>query len=294
MAESIHLKYLVTSPEDKVRGLIISSVGTQGIAPHEPYPPRKHPTRYHFSPEQGRILDEYQLLYIIKGSGTFTSSSTETTVVNEGDMFLLFPGQWHSYHPDKDTGWTELWIGFTGEIIDSWKTNGIVSQQHQIFHVGIMEELVGLYKQAMNAADAQESGYQQMLCGIVCHLLSSCLYYDRNAAYRSDRVQDTISKVRSYISDNVNSATPESAAAHVSVGYSKMRKLFKQYTGLTLGQYIAEVRTNKAKNLLSNTDMPIGEIAGMLGFDNEEYFSTSFKRITNEQPTAYRKRMQQA
>jgi len=37
--------------------------------------------------------------------------------------------------------------------------------------------------------------------------------------------------------------------------------------------------------------MTIGEIASTLGFENEEYFSTYFKRITSEQPTIYRKKM---
>lgn len=34
-----------------------------------------------------------------------------------------------------------------------------------------------------------------------------------------------------------------------------------------------------------------GEIASVLGYENEEYFSTSFKRMTGEKPTMFRKRM---
>jgi len=234
--EAIHHKYLVTSPMDRDRGLIISSVGTQVIKPGESYPPGQHPVRYHFTPEQGRILDEFQLLYITKGSGFFRDSHKQERTIKEGDMFLLFPGEWHSYNPDPGTGWTEMWIGFTGPFIDQWFNNGFVSVQHQVFHVGIKEELKNLYFQAMSVADAQESGYQQMLCGIVCNLLSSCIYYDRNAAYREEKVQDIITKVRSYINASINEATPESAAVYAGVGYSKLRKLFKQYTGLTLGQ----------------------------------------------------------
>jgi len=291
MAESLHLKYLVTSPQDKVRGLIITSVGKQEIAPGEDYPPRKHPTRYHFSPKSGRVLDEYQLLYIVKGEGVFRNDSNQETVVKEGDMFLLFPGKWHSYNPNPDTGWVEMWIGFNGEIMEGWHQNGIVSDSHQIFHVGTRDDIIAMYSQAMKCADRQESGYQQMLCGIVCHMMSSCLYYDRNALYHQDRVGEIISKARAFIDGNIIDVTPEKAAEAVNLGYSKMRKLFKQYTGLSLGQYISEVRTNKAKSMLSNTDMQIGEIASALGYENEEYFSTAFKRVTGEQPRAFRKRV---
>ena len=33
-------------------------------------------------------------------------------------MILLFPGEWHSYYPDSETGWDEYWVGFRGVHID--------------------------------------------------------------------------------------------------------------------------------------------------------------------------------
>ena len=33
-------------------------------------------------------------------------------------MILLFPGEWHSYYPDRETGWDEYWVGFRGIHID--------------------------------------------------------------------------------------------------------------------------------------------------------------------------------
>lgn len=288
--DSVHIKYLVTNEQDKMWGLTINTVGTQTIGAGEDYPPRKHPTRYLFDTSNGRVLSEYQLLFLVQGSGRFYSKATspDGVRINEGDMFLLFPGAWHNYHPDKDTGWKEMWIGFNGQIIDQWVKTGLISESRPIFHVGLKEEIISLYRQALRCADGQESAYQQMLCGIVCNLISSCIYYNRNIDYHKNNVQDIISGIRTYILNNPIEATPESAAAHMNVGYSKMRKLFKQYTGLTLGQYIAEVRTNNAKNLLSNTTLSIGEIAGRTGFINEEYFSTYFKRVTGITPTTYR------
>ncbi len=291
--ESIHIKYLVSNPRDTQWGLTIMSVGMQEIAPDEEYPPYGHPVRYHFAPNKGRVLSEYQLIFLTRGAGRFYSEFTdkEGIVVKEGDMFLLFPGVWHSYRPESASGWTEMWIGFNGQIVEQWHKSGLIDPARPVFHVGVKEEIVSLYRQAMRFADAQEAAFQQMLCGIVCNLLSSGIYYDRNAGFRKNRIQDLISGARAYISSNPVEATPESAAAHVNIGYSKMRKLFKQYTGLTLGQYIAEVRANKAKDLLSNTELPIGEIALKLGFSNEEYFSTYFKRITGGSPLAYRRKM---
>lgn len=30
-----------------------------------------------------------------------------------------FPGQWHTYHPYRQTGWNEYYIGFEGPVIDN-------------------------------------------------------------------------------------------------------------------------------------------------------------------------------
>ena len=66
-------KYLTINPFDQSWGLAINSVGRQNIAENEEYPPQGHPTRYLFDIQKGRILNEYQLLYITKGKGLFSS-----------------------------------------------------------------------------------------------------------------------------------------------------------------------------------------------------------------------------
>ena len=49
--------------------------------------------RYLFNTQNGRILNEYQLLYITKGKGMFSSKSSGIWQLKEGYMFLLFPGE---------------------------------------------------------------------------------------------------------------------------------------------------------------------------------------------------------
>ena len=66
-------------------------------------PLSRHPEKYNFKPQTGRILNEYQLVYITKGSGYFSSQSCKSQKINAGTMILLFPGEWHSYYPDRET-----------------------------------------------------------------------------------------------------------------------------------------------------------------------------------------------
>ena len=124
MPQTTRRKYLTINPSDQKWGLTTHSVGHQVISENEAYPPQVHPTRYLFNIENGRILNEYQLLYITKGRGMFSSESSGRSQVKEGYMFLLFPGEWHTYRPDPETGWNEYWIGFDGRIMDEWVKDG--------------------------------------------------------------------------------------------------------------------------------------------------------------------------
>ena len=289
--DAIHLKYLAVNKADMLWGLAVHSVGFQSIAPGEPYPPTGHPSRYLFSEERGRILQEYQLLYITEGSGYFRSTATGHKIpLSRGSMFLLFPGEWHTYRPDPATGWNEFWIGFDGSLIDSWVQNGFFSPERPVFSVGLHEDLVNLYNEAIRAAADQESGFQQRLLGIVNHLLGLSIYYERKETF--SEVADLISRAKIYIAERPNNISPEEVAEHLCIGYSKFRKLFKEYTGFSPARYIQEVRLTKVKEALTNTNTPVKQIAWDMEFDNFDYFCTAFRRLTGMTPTQYRKMTQ--
>ena len=68
----------------------------------------------------------------------------------------------------------------------------------------------------------------------------------------------------------------------------QLGRIFKQYTGLSLYEYIASVKVARAKELLSSRKKSIKEIAYLLGFDNESSFNSFFKRRVGITPGSYR------
>ena len=287
MNEAIHLKYLVAAPADLLWGTAVNSVGFQAVNPGEPYPPGNHPSRYLFSVERGRVLDEYQLLYITKGQGVFRSATLQhPQVIRQGTLFLLFPGEWHSYRPDINTGWEEYWIGFKGSQMENWVQNGFFSPKDPIWQVGLKSDIVDLYKDAIETAAGQKSGFQQRLGGLVTHLMSLARFYSRNEAF--SEVADQINRAKILISEQYRTITPESLATQLIMGYSNFRRVFKEYTGFSPAKYIQEVRMNRVKEALTNTSLPVKQIAYEMGYDNEDYFFTAFRRVTGMTPVEYR------
>ena len=99
-----------------VYGLILSAIS---LSRPIPLPVERASFRLFFNAEKGRVLREYQLVYITKGRGLFSSDSTSEKQVCKGRLMVLFPGQWHTYRPLRQTGWTEYYIGFEGPAIDA-------------------------------------------------------------------------------------------------------------------------------------------------------------------------------
>ena len=287
MSDNIHLKYLAINKNDLLWGVAVNSVGTQHVGPGEPYPPTGHPSRYLFTEERGRVLQEYQIIYITEGRGYFRSRTLGRKVpVGRGSIFLLFPGEWHTYRPDTATGWTEYWIGFNGELVDHWIRNGFFSPDKPVYNIGLHEDMVSLYKEAIQAASEQASGFQQRLLGILTHLMGQGIYYNRRETF--SEVSDQINRAKILISEQFRTARAEDIADSLCMGYSNFRKVFKEYTGFSPAKYIQEVRFAKVKEALTNSMLPVKQIAYEMGFENYDYFFTAFRRITGMTPSEYR------
>ena len=293
MEKEIHFKYLIVNEQDLSWGLTVDTVGFQQISPNSTYPPNNHPKRFLFSTDKGRIIDEYQLLYICKGKGSFISESSKSQSVKEGDLFLLFPEEWHNYKPDNQTGWDVYWIGFNGYTIDNQVEKGFFNKQKAVFKVGINNEIEELYKRAIKIAIEQKSGFQQILAGIVNYLLGLTYSWDKNQFLDNLQVTNQINKAKIIISGNlITGIKAADIARQLNMSYSGFRRIFKEYTGLAPAQYIKELRNQKEKEFLTNTTFSCKEIAIKMGYNNQEYFFTTFKQKTGITPVQYREFIQ--
>jgi AraC-like DNA-binding protein len=289
MKDSINIQYLISSNQDASWGLTINTVGFQSIKAGSIYPLPNHPHNYLFTTQTGRILNEYQLIYIFQGEGVFESSSFKQSRVKAGNMILLFPDEWHNYHPEKETGWDEFWIGFNGNIINNCVLNGFFKKQNPVFNIGIYDNIVQLYRSAIQVSKEQQAGYQQMLSGIVNYFLGYAYSKDRQASSGKIKEIDLINRAKIIMLENFHKGiTPENIARQISVSYSWFRRFFKQHTGLAPAQYIQELKIQKSKELLINTRLSSKEIAFEAGFENPEYFCYVFKKRLGKTPIKYR------
>ncbi len=82
-------------------------------------------------------------------------------------------------------------------------------------------------------------------------------------------------------------ALPE-VAAHVGLSYVQFSRRFRAALGVTPFEYLAAIRMKKAKQLLTDTELPLRVIAAECGFASEYYFSNFFKKHCDMSPSAFR------
>lgn len=285
----VEFKYLIVNDMDKKFGLWVNTVGFQSIQPHSPYPLRDHPSGYFFNAQKGRILREYQLVYITKGGGVFSSESTPEKQMCKGRLVLLFPNQWHTYHPDVATGWDEYYIGFEGPVIDDMMRNAFYSKEQQLLEVGLNEELAALYSRALEIAETDKISSQQYLAGIVLHMLGMILSVSKNKIFEAGGAEQKIEQAKIIMNEHVfTDIDPEEIALKLNVSYSWFRKVFKEYTGYAPAKYFQELKLRKAKQLLVGTSLSVKEISYQLNYTSAEHFFSLFKKHTGLTPLKYR------
>ena len=77
-------------------------------------------------------------------------------------------------------------------------------------------------------------------------------------------------------------------AKAVNISTNHLSEKFKQVTGVKFVDYIAQIRFEKARDLLLNSNLRISEIAFAVGFQSLSQFNRVFKKIARKSPSQYR------
>lgn len=151
-----------------------------------------------------------------------------------------------------------------------------------------IERLAGSYTERALQYRVAESPKQiqpflESMIDEMCALVHSC---------SKQTYSPMVSNVVDYIAENYsNDITPGSIAKEFGQNASYLTNRFRRETGETLSGYINQVRLKYARELLSLSDMSIGEIGSRVGIPDQSYFTKLFRREFGVTPTAYREEM---
>lgn len=288
-SDNEYFRYFASSERDRQWGWYVSGVGSTHVPPsYRKYPASLHPNAYMYHWERGRVLVEYQTLYIVRGQGQFESRAAGIRKVAAGTVILLFPGDWHRYRPAPETGWDEYWVSFGGESMEQLVRRGFFSPKEPLLRTGVDEAILHPYLELMDQARTGSVGFQQRGAANIHQILAAA-----SAAVQShgigNRGEDLVHRAKTMLEERIEGwlSIPQ-VAKSLHLGEDQLRRLFKRHTGMGPYQYYLQLKMHRARQMLSADHLTVKQIAHALGFESPFHFSKAFKQRTGMSPTQWR------
>jgi AraC-like DNA-binding protein len=132
--------------------------------------------------------------------------------------------------------------------------------------------------------------YISTFCHSILLEMLAVVNEESSSGSKLDRAYSMIVQLQNYIAANYRRTIPMAELAQVverTPNY--VSRLFKGSTGLTITEYTQQLRISAACDLLSNSQMNVGEISDFLGFCEQSHFNKVFKKVTGFPPSVYMK-----
>lgn len=135
--------------------------------------------------------------------------------------------------------------------------------------------------------------YEEMLTLLFRHLL---ITFERELKHehvpKNEYLDREMDRAVTYFNENYNrDINIDAYAGSKGMSVSWFIRSFRKYTGQTPMQFILSIRINNAQILLETTQYSINEIASIVGYDNQLYFSRLFRKQKGCSPSEYRKKI---
>lgn len=215
-------------------------------------------------------LRKFSLIhYVVKGKGTIIKYGKEYNV-NPGEVFFIPANEKACYIADKDEPWSYIWIGFDGVLSSNFnKLPTVFKYDGQIFN--------DVKKIAM-----LDRVHKMAVAGKLSELYDEIAENDAEDYY-----VDCVKKVIGG-GDAMTAISAEKVANILDVTPIFLTRHFKKKTGMTVQDYILDVRVEKAKTMLKG-GFSVAQIAEIFGYSDYSVFSRMFKKRTGKSPTEWAK-----
>jgi AraC-like DNA-binding protein len=221
--------------------------------------------------------------------GTMSSYCRNTThILPTGTVMLLNPGEVHAPKPAAENGWSFRVIYFEKEFFQS-RSEDFAFGPPKFMKPFVQDEalavsLLRLHRKLERNSDTLN--IEDDLTDVFSHLGEHHVRQSRNdSTIRNER--DKIIRVRDYLhSWYWKSISVEDLAEVAQLSRFHLMRTFRRDIGLSLHDYLTQIRVEAAKKLLSEGSS-IVDVASDIGFTDQSHFTRHFKRITGVTPGQY-------
>ena len=222
-------------------------------------------------------LDFYSVIYVLEGQ-LEVEYEGKILQVRQNEAVLLDFHKPHAYRAvsDRVDKWEML---FKGNESAAWYEM-VTGDGDYLFKAAgrLQRTLTGLMEE-LNAPYPQDHTISLLIHTMFCNMI------DQKALTLSPPVEEAILYMNSHYGDNIQIGE---IADHVSLSRFYFSRLFRKETGRSPNEYLADIRINAAKEMLTERIHSITEISELCGFTNTSHFTRFFREKTGQTPAAFR------
>ena len=272
-------------PNERYMDLTLVQYGREQCSPNHTFGPA--------------IRNHYLFHLILSGKGVLLSNDshghTNTYHLSAGMGFLIYPAQVNTYIADETHPWEYAWLEFDGLKAPDIVSSSGLSMDMPIYRSRDKELNERMKEELLSIANSEPHSSLSMIGHLYLFLdllvSSSFNHTELSAGKLKDLyIREAVTFIeQNYYRSNI---TVEDIARFCNLNQNYLGKIFKDSMNQTLQHFLIYFRMNKAAEFLKHSNMSVGEISKLVGYQNQLNFSRAFKKIFGLSPAAWRKENQ--
>lgn len=254
----------------------------------------------------GESHDFWEMVYTDKGT-LLCERDDELITVEEGEVIFHKPGEYHVHRTSEDSGASVFIISFVckSEAVHFFDDRKMRLERDMLKYIYMLieESRMTFDLKASNPSLKKMPLLPHPALGgtqTIKNLLEVLLIRMMREGSENDTLHTFILKedfdeyitdqVIQYLADHIRTqVTIEEICKKLNYTRSYLFRQFKSVTGQSIMTYFISLKIKEAKRLLRETEMTVTQISNHLAFDNPNYFSKTFKRVSGYTPLQYKK-----
>lgn len=250
-----------------------------------------------------------ELTYVTSGTVEHCLDG-QTTILREGDYFIVDYGCRHSYQSVGAEGFDNLDCLFLPELLDpvlkgtkslrsllehyllDFNMQAMVQNPARMIFHDETGQVRALLSKIVEERRQKAAGYRAL---VRCYLIEILMLTMRrlDGVQTAATGQDISAFLTAYIAEHYKEPiTLNELAVRLNYSLPYISKRFKEDTGVSFVNYLQNYRVMQGCRLLSNSKHSLAEITEMVGYKDVKFFSELVKRMTGLSPRDFRKRHQ--
>lgn len=234
--------------------------------------------RYDYS---GEAHPFFELVYVLSGTAGITAGE-KVYSLNAGQWLLHPPNEFHRIRSERGTEPHVLNLSFHATAMPECESRIFAPDlklQEEFLEISIAVR-DGLRSSNLPQLNEQRLRLERWLL----HAMKKVSEVGVTESSGALRYAEIVSVLQEHINEQLSAAD---IARLCRMSLSNLKKIFTKYAGMGVSRYFTEMKMRRAAELLRG-GRRVGEVAMELGFSDQNYFSTVFRRIMGEPPGHYR------